>query len=269
MTTVVPGQCLEAAFQVRQTADGEEKVQYVPGKGATVSTVAVGGVPTPVVVATALGSRIVQELESSERTYVVSVARGEYSARVAALPESVRAATATNLPREGDVVLAKVTRVTAKQAHCEVVTVEGRGVVADAGAGSTGAAAHLSVPMGGGLQLLSSYGAVALFQSTMAGAMAVDTGETFRGLVRAQDVRQTDRDRVKMAECFRAGDIVRAQVLSLGDGANYYLTTARNDLGVVLARSAGEQMVAVDWETMLCESTGATEKRKCAKLFVD
>lgn len=37
--------------------------------------------------------------------------------------------------------------------------------------------------------------------------------EPFPGVVRAQDVRSVDRDRVRMHECFRPGDIVRAQVV--------------------------------------------------------
>ncbi len=64
-----------------------------------------------------------------------------------------------------------------------------------------------------------------------------------------------------MHECFRPGDIVRAEVLSLGDARcaalavtfpryvgtlkgpcfvhrSYFLTTAKNELGVVYAKSA-------------------------------
>ena len=39
-----------------------------------------------------------------------------------------------------------------------------------------------------------------------------------------------------MAECFRPGDVVRAEVLSLGDARSYYLSTAEPELGVVRAR---------------------------------
>lgn len=43
-----------------------------------------------------------------------------------------------------------------------------------------------------------------------------------------------------MYDCFRPGDIVRCEVLSLGDARSYYLTTARNELGVVYSKgSAG------------------------------
>ena len=37
----------------------------------------------------------------------------------------------------------------------------------------------------------------------------------FQGVVRAQDVRATEKDRVKVGEMFRVGDIVRGLVVSL------------------------------------------------------
>ena len=40
-----------------------------------------------------------------------------------------------------------------------------------------------------------------------------------------------------MANCFRPGDVIKAEVLSLGDSRSYYLSTAKNELGVVYARS--------------------------------
>ncbi len=40
-----------------------------------------------------------------------------------------------------------------------------------------------------------------------------------------------------MYDCFRPGDIVLAEVLSLGDARSYFLTTAKNELGVVHAKS--------------------------------
>ena len=40
-----------------------------------------------------------------------------------------------------------------------------------------------------------------------------------------------------MYKCFRPGDIVIARVISLGDAQSYLLTTAENELGVVIATS--------------------------------
>ena len=40
-----------------------------------------------------------------------------------------------------------------------------------------------------------------------------------------------------MYKCFRPGDVVLAEVISLGDARTYYLSVARNDLGVIYATS--------------------------------
>jgi exosome complex component CSL4 len=72
--------------------------------------------------------------------------------------------------------------------------------------------------------------------------------------------------------------------ISLGDARNYYVTTARNDLGVIFATSEagmitncpsiltfisyivpGATMEPVSWQEMRCPKTGRIEKRKCAK----
>ena len=72
---------------------------------------------------------------------------------------------------------------------------------------------------------------------------------------------------VKMSECFRPGDLVLAEVLSLGTMRDYYLSTAKNELGVIWAKSlAGAAMLAISWEEMRCPVTANTEKRKVAKL---
>ncbi|KAI0881055.1 uncharacterized protein GGS22DRAFT_75095 [Annulohypoxylon maeteangense] len=88
------------------------------------------------------------------------------------------------------------------------------------------------------------------------------------GMIRVQDVRATEKDRVKIYESFRPGDIVRAQVISLGDQANYYLSTASNELGVIMATSeAGNTMYPVSWKEYKDPETGLGEPRKVAKPF--
>lgn len=165
---------------------------------------------------------------------------------------------ATNLPKEGDIVITRVTKLNLKQAFVEILAVEGAGnVLTDSGIGSNG---HGVIAAGGG----SGASTFSIHQASS------DLGETFKGIIRSQDVRSTERDRVKIIESFKPGDIVRAQILSLGDGTNYYLTTARNDLGVVFAKAqngAGGLMYAIDWQTMVCAKTGELEPRKCAKPF--
>ena len=92
--------------------------------------------------------------------------------------------------------------------------------------------------------------------------------DSFQGLVRVQDIRATEKDKVKVVESFRPGDVVRAVVISLGDQSNYYLSTARNELGVIMAKSdAGNDMAPASWKEMVDVRTGAKEARKVAKPF--
>lgn len=76
---------------------------------------------------------------------------------------------------------------------------------------------------------------------------------------------------------------MRAAVFSMGDARSYYLTTARNDLGVIFAESElgtpqqpftlsatsfpslGTPMVPISWQEMMCPVTKVREARKCAK----
>ena len=56
--------------------------------------------------------------------------------------------------------------------------------------------------------------------------------------------------------------------ISLGDQSNYYLSTARNELGVVMAASeAGNAMYPVSWKEFRDPVTGEMEARKVAKPF--
>jgi len=90
----------------------------------------------------------------------------------------------------------------------------------------------------------------------------------WQGLIRVQDVRATEKDKVRISESFRPGDIVRAVVISLGDQSNYYLSTASNHLGVILATSeAGNSMYPVSWKEYKDPETGVSESRKVAKPF--
>mmetsp|Transcript_88209 Transcript_88209/g.175211 ORF Transcript_88209/g.175211 Transcript_88209/m.175211 type:complete len:188 (+) Transcript_88209:127-690(+) len=91
--------------------------------------------------------------------------------------------------------------------------------------------------------------------------------EKFRGMIRKQDVRLFEVDKLRMTDCFRIGDFVRAQILALGDARSYVLTTAVSDnLGVIFARgAAGAPLVPISWQCMKCPQTGAKEPRKVAK----
>eukprot|EP00039_Didymoeca_costata_P020036 m.339810 g.339810 ORF g.339810 m.339810 type:complete len:193 (+) comp18978_c0_seq1:161-739(+) len=92
------------------------------------------------------------------------------------------------------------------------------------------------------------------------------SSEKFRGLIRIQDIRETERDKVTIFKSFRPGDVVAAKIISLGDARSYYLSTAENHLGVVWARSEkGGVLRPVSWEEMECTKTGSKEYRKVAK----
>ena len=54
--------------------------------------------------------------------------------------------------------------------------------------------------------------------------------------------------------------------ISLGDQVSYYLSTARNELGVLLATSEdGNTMVPISWKEFRDPVTGKNETRKVAK----
>ncbi|KAJ5946279.1 hypothetical protein N7454_003118 [Penicillium verhagenii] len=90
----------------------------------------------------------------------------------------------------------------------------------------------------------------------------------FQAIIRKEDVRAVEKDRVVMDEMFRVGDIVRGSVISQGDQSSYYITTARNDLGIVMARSeSGNMMFPVSWKEMRDPVTGVSEQRKVARPY--
>lgn len=78
-----------------------------------------------------------------------------------------------------------------------------------------------------------------------------------KNLNRIENVREFEIDKLQMQRCFKPGDIVKAEVISLGD--SYLLSTARNDLGVVYAlSSSGASMIPISWQEMQCPETGGT-----------
>ncbi|KAF2746034.1 hypothetical protein M011DRAFT_405265 [Sporormia fimetaria CBS 119925] len=91
---------------------------------------------------------------------------------------------------------------------------------------------------------------------------------SFPAQIRREDIRATEKDKVKVEECFRIGDVVRAEVISLGDQSNYYLSTAKNELGVVLAwGEEGRLLQLISWKEVRDPVTGRKETRKVAKPF--
>uniref|UniRef100_A0A8C4QC71 Exosome component 1 n=1 Tax=Eptatretus burgeri TaxID=7764 RepID=A0A8C4QC71_EPTBU len=91
--------------------------------------------------------------------------------------------------------------------------------------------------------------------------------DVFRGVIRKEDVRATEKDKVEIYKSFRPGDMILARVISLGDSQSYLLSTAENELGVVVARSeAGGHMVPISWCEMQCPKSHVKELRKVARV---
>ena len=71
--------------------------------------------------------------------------------------------------------------------------------------------------------------------------------------------------------CVSLGDhnsdyVLDIQQISLGDQSNYYLSTASNQFGVIMATSeAGNTMYPISWKEFRDPVTGTTEARKAAK----
>ncbi|ODV67011.1 5 exonuclease subunit ski4 [Hyphopichia burtonii NRRL Y-1933] len=291
---VIPGQYIKPTYKLQDGSSENVVEKYISGKGTTILNIEVDSkeIKTiPVISSTILGQLVIQELKLTDKNNDDEEKEGEPSIKsflVTVMPKSntyieyekeilmntteiAKDSISINLPQEGDIVLVRVTRLNLQQAYVEILTVEGHGnVLSDSGVGTIGEVAHKSLPIWGGSQPISSHTTVASSQSTLLNAQSSDLGETFKGIIRLNDIRSTERDKLKIIECFKPGDIVRAEVISLGDGSNYYLSTARNDLGVIFAKSeggAGGLMYAIDWQTMICEETGVIENRKCAKPF--
>ncbi|XP_035124558.1 exosome complex component CSL4 isoform X2 [Callithrix jacchus] len=127
--------------------------------------------------------------------------------------------------------------------------------------------------LAGCLMKSSENGAVSSINSRFAKVHILYVGSTplknsFRGTIRKEDIRATEKDKVEIYKSFRPGDIVLAKVISLGDAqSNYLLTTAENELGVVVAHSeSGVQMVPISWCEMQCPKTHTKEFRKVARV---
>ncbi|EXJ56105.1 hypothetical protein A1O7_09036 [Cladophialophora yegresii CBS 114405] len=88
----------------------------------------------------------------------------------------------------------------------------------------------------------------------------------FQAILRREDIRTHSDVTTTIASSYRVGDIILASVISLGDERNYYISTAGNEFGVVVATSEGRNaMVPMSWKEMRDVVTGKGESRKVAK----
>ncbi|OJD15050.1 hypothetical protein AJ78_04673 [Emergomyces pasteurianus Ep9510] len=157
------------------------------------------------------------------------------------------------LPAVDSIVLARVTRVQKRQATLSILVVLDDSLFPSSPYPTTTTADDLLPP--------------SLLSTTNADPLNADDLR-YQALIRKEDVRAVEKDRVVMDEMFRVGDIVRAVVISLGDQSFYYCSTARNELGVVMGRSEeGNVLVPVSWRAMVDGKTGRREARKVARPF--
>ncbi|KAL1304414.1 hypothetical protein AAFC00_003412 [Neodothiora populina] len=215
---------------------------HVPGAGSHIYASKIQSSLAGPVTASSSSSASSRSTKATKST--ISVAQSTSSS-------TASAAASAALPTVGDVVLARITRTNPRQASASILA----------------------------LYTDSTFPASNDTKKTVAAAAAASSQpqqkilhEPFPALIRTQDVRATEIDKVRMSESFRVGDIVRAVVISLGDERAYFLGTGRNELGVVIARSeAGRDMVPVSWREMRevvgqgAELLGAVELRKVAK----
>ncbi|KAL9936697.1 hypothetical protein V8E36_004765 [Tilletia maclaganii] len=169
---------------------------------------------------------------------------GQTSATVADAPDQ-----GLIMPRQDSIVIGRITRVNARQATLSILVVDGQpcGVSTHSLSQTTASSDPSDASQGESAALFAA--------ATGEGNHAAgEEGSDFTGVIRAQDVRATEKDKVRLADCFRVGDIVRASVISLGDARSYFLSTAENRLGVIYAISSS----AVPIKNVSLASQGST-----------
>lgn len=236
---VVPGQTIVAK-------NDNEFPRYASGCGTEISEQGIS--------AMILGKLVVEKQKDGNKWRIDII--NEFSnpyAQIPAPPTGNSVRGTSQLPQVGDVVYAKVLRLSQQQVNLDIIAVENKGNTAkDNGVG----------------QFASSIGSV--HPASGNGDRISELGEGYGAVIRIQDIRASERDKIQLLNQFAPGDLVRASVLSLGDESNYYLSTIRNDLGVVFARDelTGAQLVPLDWQTMIDPTSGMTYPRKCANPFI-
>ena len=172
---------------------------------------------------------------SKTSTSTISVTRPLHSGSSGA---AATTSTSSVLPVVDNLVLARVTRLQQRQATVEILV-----VYPTAGSSATSSNSSSETPSKPGNSST---------EANLDSSNGVVCPRGFGGIIRSQDVRATEKDRVRIADSFAVGDIVRGVVVSLGDQSAYYISTARNEFGVVMALSqAGNQMHPVSWKEFM------------------
>lgn len=90
----------------------------------------------------------------------------------------------------------------------------------------------------------------------------------FLGIIRLPDIRKHEIEKIVLEDCFQPGDIVQAKVISLGDSKWFYLSTAEDHLGVVLASHENKRLLPYSWEEMIDPTDNKIYHRKVARPLV-
>ncbi len=165
-------------------------------------------------------------LVGNVRKFPLAAINSKASAAPALCISVVPAQPLPPVPQPGDLVTARVLKINSRQAICEIILINRRD--------ENNSNIFLPSP--------------------------------FPSIIRQRDIRAFEVDSIVVSDSFRPSDLVRALVLSLGDSKNYFLSTAANNLGVILAYShQSVPMIPISWELMECPVTKVREKRKVAK----
>ncbi|CAD8132665.1 unnamed protein product [Paramecium octaurelia] len=84
--------------------------------------------------------------------------------------------------------------------------------------------------------------------------------------VRSNDKKQNiilhEIDLIEMNKCYLPGDIIKARIISYGDSLKLYLSTAEDELGVLIAEHQETQklMIPLFWDEILSVESGLIEK---------
>lgn len=173
-----------------------------------------------------------------------------------------RPSGAAAMPEVGDVVLARVTRISHLLAGADILVVNERPLAVPA-------AAVIRKEHVRDSEIDKARAAVAAMRrgSALPARVLSRPGARCRWRRHERQLPAPPALQIRMEQCFQPGDVVRALVASLGDARSYFLTTARDDLGVVVARSEdGTPLVPQAHDMMRNPRTGLTEGRKVARI---
>ncbi|OTF78973.1 exosome complex component CSL4-like protein [Euroglyphus maynei] len=95
--------------------------------------------------------------------------------------------------------------------------------------------------------------------------------QPYVGIIRLDDIHDgvsAQQQRLRQVNCcFHPGDIVLARVIAAGDNHQFLLTTAAQELGVVVAvNDWNEPMIPLNSIEVLCQRTFTKESRKVANI---